>query len=222
MATAEPPTTFELLPPELRKKIYEDSECLDIRQCNRCKLCLRADVYSWGEITDATPHNLPAHATPLVLSIFRRSNNHKSLCHRFRAIRTFECSAHSASTGAVGIAQPNLTLVNKSIRAETLGMFYGRHTLYFAFHDIEVDHKIIARWLRKIGLDNSSRLRRVIIVYSVKKHARHIKKFLMPEMAKLGLKTSEVVQLERTKYPHCCCNTCASDTAISAEKRRCA
>ncbi|KAK3068109.1 hypothetical protein LTR53_014572 [Teratosphaeriaceae sp. CCFEE 6253] len=220
MATAEPPTTFEMLPPELRNKIFEDSECLDIRQCNRCKLCLRADVYSWGQITDTTPRNLSAHATLLVLCIFRRSNIHKALCHRFRAIQTFECSAHGANTGAVGIAHPNLTLVNKLIRAETLGMFYGRHTFYFAFHDIKVDHKIIVRWLRKIALDSSSRLRRVIIVYSVKKHAPHLKKFLMPEMAKLGLKTSEVVQLERTKYPHCCCNTCASDTAFNAEKRR--
>jgi len=197
-------------------QIYELSGCLDIYGMCLCGHSCHADEFETKcSSIDSPPRCRPIE--PAQLRIYRQTSANRPPCNSDRTTRYtashMECN-HFDMKVPTNIVQPSLTRVSKQVRNDTLSIFYGKHYFYFALRNITTDRKIITRWLRKIGPQNASLLRKLVIVYSKKENVRYYRKTLSKEMAALGVNVDGAVKVQRTKYPYCTCNVCVGRTVL--------
>ncbi|KAK5695000.1 hypothetical protein LTR17_024713 [Elasticomyces elasticus] len=154
---------------------------------------------------------------PALIQVNTPSETDWTMCRRASSIHertaTHRCVSVAVVRAACSI--PKLTRVSRDVRADTLPMYYGKHTFHFRlFHGHmnqearDQDETSLLSWLSAIGPRNASLLRNFVITFSRDKDAHYIRRNLQPRMAKLGVRVGEAVKLVRTVYPHCSCIQC--------------
>lgn len=110
--------------------------------------------------------------------------------------------------GCLATVQPALTMVSHRVREETLAMFYGGQTFYYAIFEAENDSQHLLRWLKALG-KSALFLRNLVLLYRKTKLFKKAKKTMLPCLLSEGVHVRpEVVKLQLLKYPHkvrlCC------------------
>ncbi|KAK3617262.1 hypothetical protein LTR56_025416 [Elasticomyces elasticus] len=222
MATTKPPTTFSTLPAELRNRIYHLSGSLNIIQIRQCGCAFRADEPRHAQegrlgMDDEDIDRMFEADQPALIQVNTPLETDWTMCKRASSIhqRTATHRCVPVAVARAACSAPELARVSKEVRADTLPMYYGKHTFHFRlFHghmnqdERDQDETSLLSWLSAIGARNASLLRNFVITFSKDKDAHYIRRNLQPQMAKLGVRVGEAVKLVRTSYPHCSCVQC--------------
>lgn len=228
--TGGEPITFMSLPAELRNRIYDLSGCIKLYQCRLCSTTVFGDSnrVTHQQLTDKSTPIRKRYSWPWIDIWCCKRGKRSGDCghaHRITILwinRQDEVNPHhkckcsgspphqqrSKDSSHLAIAQ-----VSKSVRLETLGIYYASYEFFGTMFEPSRDRAGIMKWLKAIGPDNAAQITSLRIVYSRKQYLRFMKQKMIGKMREMGLRVDDgVVEAVRLKAPYCRCEWCVMQT----------
>ncbi|KXT01384.1 hypothetical protein AC578_6628 [Pseudocercospora eumusae] len=229
--------TFESLPAELRNSIYDLSGCLKVYQCRICSSTAfgDGDAIKYKHVSKRTtddPQRKFYRWPYIVRDCCKRKEGSCGHAHRSTLLWVnrqgntashHDCKCRNADHShqrVVGATQLAIAQVSKSIRVETLGIFYASNHFFATMFNTSKDRGAIMKWLKAIGPKNASQITSFEIVYTRNEQLRFLKKKLVKKMKEMGLHVDEgVLEATKLRAPFCRCEHCVMQTLRDKRRR---